>query len=89
MKDLSKYRMFDYNDIKQIINKIGKNRFNSNVEQIYADLIHLKNNCFYPIEKTWLNIDIELRVKICCLFISEQANGEYSMNDSYTIIIRN
>lgn len=89
MKNLSIYRMYNYNDIEALISKVGKGKLSLYIQQIYTDLIHLKNGCFYPIEKTWLNIDIELRVKICCLFISEQANGEYSMNELYTIIIRN
>lgn len=87
MDDLHKYRLNSYSDLLLWKNKLGKEKFVEYLNRIYKDLLYLKKGNYYPIEHTWTDIDIELRVKICCLFISEQYPEEYRVSNDYKYII--
>lgn len=89
MSNFTAYRLNSYNEIIDIMEKIGVELFYSYLQKIYQDLIYLKKKSYYPLENTWNEIEIAIKVKICCLFISERTEGDYVMNDNYNIIIHN
>lgn len=87
MNNMIVYRLNSYMEILDIKNRIGTEAFNKYLYQIYTDLLFLKKKSYYPLEKTWEEIDMAIKVKICCLFISERREGDYEMNDNYNLII--
>lgn len=56
-------------------------------DAIYADLLSLPKGYQFEIGKSWKETDIDLRMKICCLFITE--NMGYSFSEDYKYIRRN
>lgn len=57
------------------------------VQRVYSDLMGLQPRYQFQIEKSWIDIDIEIRVKICCLFILE-AKDTYCFSEDYKAIRR-
>lgn len=61
--------------------------FKSSVETIYRDLMVLRAGDAYDLRKSWTNIPEDLRVAICCMFISENVDSDYVFNEKITHII--
>ncbi|WP_195374370.1 hypothetical protein [Parabacteroides leei] len=89
MNDFTTYRLNSYKEIIDIKERIGDHVFDLYLSKIYQDLLYLKKKSCYPLEKTWNEIDIVIKVKICCLFIYERKEGDYVMSNNYKLIIHN
>lgn len=87
MDDLTEYRLNSYSEICDIKEEIGEELFNQYLNRIYRDLSQLGSRAYYPIQKTWIDIDIKIRIKICCLYILEQDREIYQFDKKYNLII--
>lgn len=80
------YRLSSYQEIIDLKQKIGAEQFTRNLYTIYKDLLNLDVGFFYPIYSTWNKIELIVKIKICCLFISEQYVEDYRFSEDYTFI---
>lgn len=81
------HRMNSYADIRAVMERLGEEKFREIRDRIYRDLIYLDVSKFYPLDATWADIDTETKVRLCCLFITENSGQEYIMSNDYTKII--
>lgn len=81
------HRMNSYADILAVMERLGKEKFREIRNQIYRDLMYLDVSKFYPLDAAWPDVDVETKVRICCLFLSEDLKDEYAMSNDYTKII--
>ncbi|MCM0717337.1 hypothetical protein NBH15_03500 [Parabacteroides sp. W1-Q-101] len=87
METYALHRMNSYADILSVKDRMGEELFNSVRDRIYRDLRFLDVSMFYPLDATWTDVDIEAKVRICCLFISEDKSCSYVMTSDYKKII--
>lgn len=87
MESYAHHRMNSYADILSVKERLGEEKFKAIRDRIYRDLVYLDVSNFYPLDVTWEDVDIETKVRICCLFISENEDGLYMMSNDYKKII--
>ena len=87
MESYALHRMNSYADILSVKERLGEEKFKAIRDRIYRDLMYLDVSNFYPLDVTWKDVDIETKVRICCLFISENKGCSYVMSSDYKKII--
>ena len=85
--ELKQLRIRSKEELNDFVIGIKEEPLKTWVERIYSDLMGLKPRYQFQIEKCWIDIDIEIRVKICCLFILE-AKDTYCFSEDYKTIRR-
>lgn len=61
--------------------------FGQYIDRIFSDLFNLKSGYSYIIDQCWNHIEVEIRIKLCCLFISE-SKEIYQFNEAFTVLTR-
>ncbi len=85
METYQAYRMNDYGWIQTYKDKMGVDDFKKYVNEIYEMLLNMKPGDKFPIDRNVKQENIELFIKIVCLFISE-GNDNYDFTNDYKVV---
>ena len=88
MNDLSMYVLHSYQEIEAFQQSMGKEAFCTYRDKIYSRLMGMKRGDELNIPKIVKRENLELFIKVVCLFISE-GGYTYSFSQDFNIIRNN
>ena len=94
MPDYRIHRMKDWAWCDTYRARLGREAYDRYVNAVYRLLTEMKPGSFFVVEKNVKPDNIDLFIKICCMFIQEHAVIQkkcpecYEFNEDYTIIKR-
>lgn len=88
MSNLEKYRLTNYSFIEEYEKKMGIDYFRKYRDDIYRFLVSMKIGDRFSIERNVKVENIDLFIKIVCMFILA-GNTAYEFSNDYKFVIRN
>jgi len=82
MPDYSKHRMQNWEWYAEYRSRMGIEAFDKYVNSVYNLLMKMKPGAYFVIERNVKPENIDLFIKICCMFIREQSLSDLK-NDIY------
>jgi hypothetical protein len=80
MPDLSKHLMQNWEWCQAYRSQMGKEAYNQYVGNVYTLLLNMQPDTYFSIEKNVKPANIDLFVKVCCMFIQEQFMSDRPRN---------
>jgi len=92
MADYSKHRLQNWEWYYDYRSRMGKEAFEQYVNRVYTLLLSMKPGSFLSVDKNVTPENIDLFIKICCMYIQETYQsqrptlGYHEFNTNYSIL---
>lgn len=88
METFAQYRLNDYSFIPEYEQRMGKDYFRKYRDDVYIHLMKMKVGDRFSVEKLVKEENLDLFIKIVCLFILE-GHPDYDFTNDYKHVRRN
>ena len=85
MPDYSRHRLLNWEWYHQYRSRMGVDNCDRYINSVYRMLSAMKPGSFFIIEKNVRPENIDLFIKVCCMYILE-STGAYEFSNDYSII---